>query len=89
MVQDGRVEEPAFTSSFESTKITTSCSTTIDKRTLEPIKKKKKKPTSKDKGEAAIRQKEGHNHNKMISHIAKWATHKRRTAVINEVVPLL
>ena len=31
MVQDGRVEDPAFTSSFDSTKITTSCSTTIKK----------------------------------------------------------
>ena len=38
LVQDGRVEEHALISSCESTEITTSCCTTIDRRTLEPTK---------------------------------------------------
>ena len=79
MVQDGRVEDPAFTSSFDSTKITTSCSTTIEKRTLEPIKKRQ--PTSKGKGEATIKTVGGAQ--------AEWATHRLENNSINEAVPLL
>ena len=51
LVQDGGVGH-ALISSCESTKITTSCLTTINRMTLEPIKKRY--PTSKDKEEAAM-----------------------------------
>ena len=53
LVQDGGVEGYALISSCESTKITTSCLTTINKMTLEPIKKRY--ATFKDKEEAALR----------------------------------
>ena len=51
LVQDGRVERRALISSGKNIKITTSCSTTIDRRTLEPTKKRN--PMSKDKEEAS------------------------------------
>ena len=50
--QDGRVEGCALTPSCENTRITTSCWTNIDRKTLELTKKY---PTSKDKGEATVR----------------------------------
>ena len=46
-------QEDMLTSSFENTKIATSCGTTIDRRMVEPTKKRY--PTSKDKGEATAR----------------------------------
>ena len=52
-VEDGGVERHALISSYESTKIATSCWITIDGGMLEPTKKGY--PTSKDKEEAAAR----------------------------------
>ena len=51
--QDGGVEGHALTPSCENTRITTSCWTIIDRKTLELTKKRY--PTSKDKGEATMR----------------------------------
>ena len=53
LVQDGGVEGHVLISSCESTKITTSHLTTINRMTMEPTKKRY--PTSKDKEEAAAR----------------------------------
>ena len=58
LVQDGGVEGHALISSCESTKITTSCLTTINRMTLEPIKKKiphiqRQRRSCKDKVERA------------------------------------
>ena len=63
--QDGRVEGRALTSSCESTRITTSCWTIIDRKTGTH---QKRYSTSKEKGEAAMRQEWGRNHNKIKSH---------------------
>ena len=52
-VLDGRVEVRVLISSCESTRIATTCWTTIDRRMLEPTKKRH--PMSKDKGEATMR----------------------------------
>ena len=51
LVQDGGVEGHALIFSWDSTKISTSFWETIDRKTLEPIKKKKelRNPTSKNK----------------------------------------
>ena len=58
--QDGRVEGRALTPSCENTRITASCWTIIDTKTLELTKKdtgthQKRHPSSKDKGEATMR----------------------------------
>ena len=55
-----------LTPSCESNGITTNCWTIINKKTLEL--NKKRYPTSKDKGEAAMRQYERRNYNKIKSH---------------------
>ena len=47
--QDGRVEGCALTSSCENTRITTSCWTIIDRKTLELTKKDTPHPKSKEK----------------------------------------
>ena len=62
--QDGGVDRRVLISSCESTQTKTSC-WTINRRTLEPTKKRS--PTSKDK-EAAARWEEGHNLDKIKSH---------------------
>ena len=62
-VQDGGVEGRALISSCKSTKIATSCSTTINRRTLEHTKKRYPHPKTKKP-----RQREGHNPNKIKSH---------------------
>ena len=49
LVQDGRINGHAFISSSEMTKITTSCWTTIDRRTLEPTRKDIPHPKIKEK----------------------------------------
>ena len=48
--QDGGIEGCALTFSWENSKITTCCWTTIDRRMLDPINKRY--PMSKNKGEA-------------------------------------
>ena len=63
----GWVEGCALISSYKSSKITTSCWTTIDRRMLEPIQKKNY-PMSNDTEEASARWQEGHNHDKIKSH---------------------
>ena len=60
------VQGRAPISSCENTKIATSGCTTINRLMLEPTKKRY--PMSKDKEEATLRSREGHNHNKIKSH---------------------
>ena len=87
MVQYGRTKGCMLISNCKSTKITTSCWTAIDRRTLEPTKQRYH--TSKDK-ETAMRQKslQGCNHDKIKSHTHWMVTHKLENNT-NEVLPLL
>ena len=64
-LQDGGVEGHALISSHNSTK----SQLAIERRMLEPTIKRY--PTFKDKEEATARQKERHNHNKIISHTCR------------------
>ena len=85
-VSDGGVEERALISSCESTKITTSCWTTIDRRMLEPIKKdtpcpKAKKPQQDGRrGTATI---------KSNPIPTKWLTYKLENSNTKDILSLL
>ena len=86
-VQDGRVERRVLISYCNSTKITTSCWTTIERKTLEPTRKRE--PTFKDKEEGAARQKEGHNHDKIKSHTHWVSDPQLENNNTTAVLPLL
>ena len=87
LVQDGRVEGCALISSCKSTKITTSCWTAIDRRTLEPTKKRYH--TSKDKLQWYGNHCRGAIMIQSNPTPTGWVTHKLENNDINEVLPLL
>ena len=58
-LQDGGVEGHALIFSCENSKITTRCGTTIDRRMLDPTKKKEKKKDTPCPGEKEKPQKYG------------------------------
>ena len=86
LVQDGRVEGHALISSCKSIKIATSYWTTINRRMLEPIKKRY--PMSKDKEEL----RDGRRGAIMMTSNPipiGWTTHKLENNNTKEVLPLL
>ena len=86
MVQDGRIDGHVFISSSEKTKITISCWTTTDRRTLEPTKKDMC-PKIKEKPQWDCRR--GANKIKSNSTPAGWTTHKLENNNTKEIPPLL
>ena len=86
MREDGRVGECVFISSCKSTKIATSCWTTMDRRTPEPPKKwysmsKTKRPV--------VRWQSSTITIKWNPITAGWVTHKLENNNTKEVLPLL
>ena len=84
--QDGRVEGRALTPSCENTRITTSCWTIIDRKTLELTKKDIPHPKTKEKpqwdgkgGEITV---------KSNPITAGWVTHRLENTYTTEVHPL-
>ena len=85
-IQDGGVKGRALISSCESTKITTSCWTTIDRRTLEPTKKDTPHPETK---KLQWDGRQGRITIKSNPIPAGWVPHKLENNNTKEVLPLL
>ena len=84
--QDGGVEGHALTPSCENTRITTSCWTIIDRKTLELTRKDTSHPKTKEKPQwdgrrGAITVKSNHI-------TAGWVTHRLENTYTTEVHPL-
>ena len=86
-VQDGGVEGHAISSSCKSTKIITSCWTTIDRRTSEPTERDTPCPKTKKKLQPDGRR--GTITIKSNPIPAEWVTHNLENINTKEVLPLL
>ena len=84
--QDGRVEGRALTPSCENTRITTSCWTIIDRKTLEFTKKDTPHPKTKEKPQWDGRR--GTITVKSNPITAGWVTHRLENTYTTEVHPL-
>ena len=84
--QDGRVEACALTPSCKNTRITTSCGTIIDRRTLELTKKDTPHPKTKKKLQWDGRR--GAITAKSNPITAGWVTHRLENTYTTEVHPL-
>ena len=86
LVQEGRVEGSALTTSCERTRITTNCWTVIDRKTLELTKKDTPHPKTKEKLQWDGRR--GAITIKSNPITAGWVTHKLKNNYTTEVHPL-
>ena len=84
--QDGRVEGRTLTPSCENTRITTSCWTVIDRKTLELTKKDTPHPKTKEKPQWEGRR--GAITVKSNPITAGWVTHRLENTYTTEVHPL-
>ena len=84
--QDGGVEGRALTSSCENTRITTSCWTIIDRKTLELTKKDTPHPKTKEKPQWDARR--GAITVKSNPITGGWVTHRLANTYTTEVHPL-
>ena len=86
LVQDGRTEGCALTSSCKSTGITTNCWTVIDRKTLELTKKDTPHPKTKERPQWDGRT--GATTIKANPITSGWGTHKLENTNTTEVHPL-
>ena len=84
--EDGGVEGRALTLSSENTRITTSCWTVIDRKTLELTKKDTPHPKTKEKPKGHCRR--GTITVKSNRITAGWVTHSLENTYTTEVHPL-
>ena len=84
--QDGGVEGRALIPCCENTRITTSCWTIIDRKTLELTKKDTPHPTTKEKPQRDSRRGAITVNSNPIT--AGWVTHRLENIYITEVHPL-
>ena len=84
--EDGRVEGYAPTPSCKNTRITTSCWTIINRKTLELTKKDIPHPKTKEKPQWDCRK--GAITVKANPVTAEWLTHRLENTYITEVQPL-
>ena len=89
LVQDGVVEGCVLISSYKSTRITASCSTANDRRTLEPTKKDTPHPNRKKRSQWVGKMVGGTVTIKSNPVSARWVTHRLENSNTKEVPPLL
>ena len=83
----GRVEGCVLIFSYQSTKITTSCRTTIERKTLEPTKKDTPHPRTKEKPQQNHRRGTIKIESNLIPTV--WVTHKLENNNTKEVLTVL